>query len=77
VAGSAADNPHRRQGRRADDEGLVKISVDYGFISTGAEAEPKRTLMVIHASRSKAIMTRIVKRKGRGDPSSMGWYEPS
>ena len=33
VAGCAADHPHRR-GQLDDDEGLVKISVDYGFISS-------------------------------------------
>ena len=60
VAGAAADNPHRRQGPRADDEGMVKISVDYGFMSTGGDLNESRTLLVMHASRSKAIMALVV-----------------
>ena len=73
VAGAAAANPHRRHGPRADDEGLVKISVDYGFMSTGDDENESRTLLVMHASRSKAVMARVVAGKGRQDPSAVAW----
>ena len=73
VAGAAADNPHRRHGPRADDEGLIKISVDYGFMSTGDEADSNRALLVMHTSRSKAIFARVVAGKGRQDPGAVGW----
>jgi hypothetical protein len=37
----------------------VKVSVDHGFIVTADEASP-RTVLVMHAGRSKAIMASIV-----------------
>ena len=52
---------------------MIKISVDYGFMSTGDEADSNRTLLVMHASRSKAIFARVVAGKGRQDPGAVGW----
>ena len=48
------------------------MSVDYGFTATANEASP-RTMLVMQAGRSKAIMARIVQGKGRADPSAVGW----
>ena len=73
MSGAAADNPHRRHGPRADDEGLIKISVDYGFMSTGDEADSHRTLLVMHASGSKAIFAKVVAGNGRQDPGAVKW----
>ncbi len=50
----------------------MKISVDYRFISTGGETEP-RTVLVKQASRSKAIMAKIAAGKGCADPGAVGW----
>ena len=73
VAGAAADHPHRRRAPRADDEGLTKVSVDYGFMSTTGEADPNRTLLIVHASRSKTVFAVVVTGKGRQDPKAVGW----
>ena len=50
----------------------MKVSVDYGFISMRDETEP-RTVLVMQASRSKAIMAKIVAGKGRADPGAVAW----
>ena len=73
MAGAAADNPHRRHAPQAEDEGMVKFSMDYGFMSTPGEMEPSRTLLVAHASKSKAVFATVVARKGRQDPRAVGW----
>ncbi len=51
----------------------MKVSADYRFISAGGEAVPRRTLLIMQASRSKAVMAKVVVGKGRVDPGSVGW----
>ena len=71
VAGAAADHPHRR-GAPAPDIGVVKVSVDYGFISA-AGVDEQRTILVLKASGSKTVMARVVQGKGRADPFAVSW----
>jgi hypothetical protein len=78
VAGKAADDPHRRAAREEDD-GPVKVSVDYGFVTERAatEADPERmvqrTILVVKVSGCKAIMAKCVRGKGRADPLAASW----
>ena len=44
VAGQAADNPHRSQ-HKDDDDGIIKVSVDYGFVAALGDEEA-RVLLV-------------------------------
>jgi hypothetical protein len=78
VAGKAADNPHRRAAR-SEDDGPVKVSVDYGFVSEKAndaddpERIVQRTILVVKVEGCKAVMAKCVKGKGRADPLAVGW----
>jgi hypothetical protein len=78
VAGKAADDPHRRAAREEDD-GPVKVSVDYGFVSEKAataddpERIVQRTILVVKVAGCRAVMARCVKGKGRADPFAVSW----
>lgn len=71
VAGKAADHPHRRHSRE-EIGALVKVSVDYGFITAPGE-EGSRTLLVARVDRTGAVMARCVAGKGRQDPKAASW----
>ena len=53
------------------------MSIDYGFVGerTGddAEADAKRTILVVKVEGCGAIMARCVKGKGRADPFAVKW----
>ena len=76
VAGRAPNNPHPRRVPH-EHEGPPRVSVDYGFVGerTGddAEADAKRTILVVKVEGCGAIMARCVKGKGRADPFAVKW----
>jgi hypothetical protein len=71
VSGRAADDPHRRIVRDADD-GVPKVSVDYGFISSD-DGEDTRAILVLKVSGTKVVSAKCVSGKGRVDPFAVGW----
>ena len=71
VAGRAVDDPHRRVVADVEN-GVPKVSVDYGFISSD-DGEPTRAILVLKVSGSKVVAARCVSGKGRADPFAVGW----
>jgi hypothetical protein len=71
VSGRAADDPHRRVAADVEN-GVPKVSVDYGFMSSD-DGELTRTILVLKVSGSKVVAARCVCGKGRADPFAVGW----
>ena len=74
VKGKAVDDPHsqRAPNESGGDDGVPKVSVDYGFIKL-EDAEP-RTVLVLKVSGKGPVMARCVTGKGREDPTAIPWH---
>ena len=73
MKGKAADDPHsqRAPSESGGDDGVPKVSVDYGFIKL-EDTEP-RTVLVLKVSGKGPVMARCVTGKGREDPTAIPW----
>ena len=66
VMGRGVNSPHRRSKARVDLEGVLHVSMDYGFLGEKESEEQVTHVRVIRERRHKMTWAMLVPRKGTG-----------
>ena len=68
VMGRGVNAPHRRSGAQDDFEGVLHVSMDYGFLGERESEEQVTSVLVICERRHKMTWAMMVPRKGTEFP---------